>query len=181
MNPDHLEQIKKSIITVPDYPQPGVMFRDITSLLEDPKTFQLTIDVFAAYYKEKPIDKIVGTESRGFIFGAPLALALGLPFVLARKPGKLPRAVVAQNYDLEYGQDCLEIHQDAILEHDNVLVVDDLLATGGTVEAVVKLIRTLGGHVHHCAFVVSLPDLGGQKRLANMKVQTMHLCEFAGD
>lgn len=181
MNQNYLEKIKKSIITVSDYPQPGVMFRDITSLLEDAETFQLTIDLLVESYKDKPIDKIVGTESRGFIFGAPLALALKIPFVLARKPGKLPRAVVAQNYDLEYGQDCLEIHQDAIQAQDNVLIVDDLLATGGTVEAVVKLVRVLGGQVNHCAFVVSLPDLGGAKRLANMQVQVMHLCEFAGD
>ena len=133
-----------------------------------------------AEFKDKGITKVVGTESRGFIFGAPIALALGLPFVLVRKPKKLPREVISQSYTLEYGEDTLEIHLDAISENDNVLVVDDLLATGGTIDATAKLIRRLGGKVEHAAFVIWLPDLGGKERLEKEGIQSFTLVEFAG-
>lgn len=142
-----LELIKSSIKSIPNYPKEGIIFRDITSLVEVPEAFKATIDLIVAEYKEKGISKVIGTESRGFIFGAPVALALNVPFVLVRKPGKLPRETIAQSYQLEYGQDTLEIHTDAIQAGDNVLIIDDLLATGGTVEATVKLVERLGGEV----------------------------------
>ena len=152
-----LDLIRSSIKSIPDYPKAGIIFRDITSLLEVPEAFQATIDAIVAEFKDKGITKVVGTESRGFIFGAPIALALGLPFVLVRKPKKLPREVISQSYTLEYGEDTLEIHLDAISENDNVLVVDDLLATGGTI-----------------------PDLGGKERLEKEGIQSFTLVEFAG-
>ncbi|MGR6981832.1 adenine phosphoribosyltransferase [Testudinibacter sp. P27/CKL/0425] len=175
-----LELVKASIKSIPDYPKQGIVFRDITSLLEVPAAFQATVDLIAAQYKDKGITKVVGTESRGFIFGAPVALALGLPFVLVRKPRKLPRETIAQNYQLEYGEDTLEIHIDAVNADDNVLIIDDLLATGGTVEATVKLIRRLGGKVEHAAFIISLPELGGAERLQKSGINSYHLVSFDG-
>lgn len=172
------ELIKSSIKSIPDYPKAGVIFRDITSLLENPTAFQATVDAIVAQYQDKGITKIVGTESRGFIFGAPIALALGVPFVLVRKPNKLPRETIAQSYSLEYGEDTLEIHTDAITADDNVLIIDDLLATGGTVEATVKLIRTLGGTVSHAAFVIWLDGLGGDVRLQNLGIEPFSLVGF---
>ena len=170
-----LDLIRSSIKSIPDYPKAGIIFRDITSLLEVPEAFQATIDAIVAEFKDKGITKVVG-----FIFGAPIALALGLPFVLVRKPKKLPREVISQSYSLEYGEDTLEIHLDAISENDNVLVVDDLLATGGTIDATAKLIRRLGGKVEHAAFVIWLPDLGGKERLEKEGIQSFTLVEFAG-
>jgi adenine phosphoribosyltransferase len=181
MNKDKLALIKESIKTIPDYPKPGIMFRDVTSLMEDPCAYQTTIEMFVEQYKERGFTKVVGTEARGFLFGAPLALELGIGFVPVRKPGKLPRETISESYELEYGHDMLEIHVDAINENDKVLVVDDLLATGGTIEATVKLIRKLGGEVKHAAFVISLPELGGEKRLADLGLELVALCEFEGE
>jgi len=181
MDAQSLSTIKNSIVAVPDYPKPGIMFRDVTSLLEDPQAFALVIDLLAAQYRDYAITKIVGTEARGFIFGAPLALALGVGFVPARKPGKLPRATISQDYNLEYGQDTLQIHQDALTAEDKVLIVDDLLATGGTVEATVKLIRHIGAVVEDAAFVISLPELGGEDRLSKMDVALTTLVSFDGE
>jgi len=181
MEHQSISYIKDSIKAIADYPKPGIMFRDITSLLEDSKAFALTIDLLAQKYTEQGFTKIVGTEARGFIFGAPLALALGIGFVPARKPGKLPRKTISQNYVLEYGTDTLEIHEDALSVDDKVLVVDDLLATGGTVEATVKLIRQIGAQVTDAAFVISLPDLGGETRLSNMDLTITTLVEFEGE
>lgn len=172
--------IKSAIKSIPDYPKAGIIFRDITSLLEVPAAFQASVDAIVAAFKDKGITKIVGTESRGFIFGAPVALALGLPFELVRKPKKLPRETISQSYDLEYGSDTLEMHTDAIQAGDNVLVIDDLLATGGTVEATVKLIRRLGGTVEHAAFVIWLPELGGAERLEKEGVKSFTLVSFEG-
>ncbi|OOE35971.1 adenine phosphoribosyltransferase [Salinivibrio kushneri] len=180
MSTDSLNVIKQSIQTIPDYPKPGILFRDVTSLMEDPAAYQATIDALVAQYRDHGFTKVIGTESRGFLFGAPLALALGLPFVPVRKPGKLPRAVISENYQLEYGEDTLEIHRDAIDEGDKVLVIDDLLATGGTIEATVKLVRRLGGTVEHAGFVISLPDIGGEEKLAALGINVYSLCEFAG-
>ncbi|GHZ08907.1 adenine phosphoribosyltransferase [Vibrio cholerae] len=126
------------------------------------------------------LPRLLGTEARGFLFGAPLALELGVGFVPVRKPGKLPRQTVAQSYELEYGTDTLEIHVDAIKPGDKVLVVDDLLATGGTIEATTKLIRQLGGEVEHAAFVINLPEIGGDKRLEGLGLQVYSICEFEG-
>lgn len=173
-----LELIKSSIKSIPNYPKEGIIFRDITSLVEVPEAFKATIDLIVAEYKEKGISKVIGTESRGFIFGAPVALALNVPFVLVRKPGKLPRETIAQSYQLEYGQDTLEIHTDAIQAGDNVLIIDDLLATGGTVEATVKLVERLGGEVKNAAFVINLPELGGEQRLRQLGVVPFSLVNF---
>lgn len=175
-----LELIKSSIKSIPNYPKEGIIFRDITSLVEVPEAFKATIDLIVAQYKDKGITKVIGTESRGFIFGAPVALALNVPFVLVRKPGKLPRETIAQSYQLEYGQDTLEIHTDAIQAGDNVLIIDDLLATGGTVEATVKLVERLGGEVKNAAFVINLPELGGEQRLRQLGVVPFSLVNFEG-
>lgn len=175
-----LDLIKSSIKSIPNYPKEGIIFRDITSLLEVPSAFKATIDLIVEQYRNKGITKVLGTESRGFIFGAPVALALDLPFELVRKPKKLPRETISQSYQLEYGQDTLEMHIDAISEGDNVLIIDDLLATGGTVEATVKLVQRLGGVVKHAAFVINLPELGGEKRLNNLGVDCYTLVNFEG-
>ncbi|MUK61188.1 adenine phosphoribosyltransferase [Aliivibrio fischeri] len=180
MSTETLALIKSSIKSIPDYPKAGIMFRDVTSLMEDPKAYQATIQLLVEKYKQGGFTKIVGTEARGFLFGAPLALELGVGFVPVRKPGKLPRPTIAQTYDLEYGTDTLEIHTDAIIEGDKVLVVDDLLATGGTIEATVKLIRQLGGEVEHAAFVINLPEIGGEARLEGLGLNVYSICEFAG-
>ena len=175
-----LDLIKSSIKSIPNYPKEGIIFRDITTLLEVPAAFKATINLIVEQYRDKGITKVLGTESRGFIFGAPVALALGLPFELVRKPKKLPRETISQSYQLEYGQDTLEMHVDAISEGDNVLIIDDLLATGGTVEATVKLVQRLGGTVKHAAFVINLPELGGEKRLNNLGVDCYTLVNFEG-
>ena len=175
-----LELIKSSIKSIPNHPKEGIIFRDITSLLEVPEAFKATIDLIVEKYKDQGLTKVIGTESRGFIFGAPVALALGLPFIPVRKPGKLPREVIAQSYQLEYGQDTLELHTDAISQGDNVLIIDDLLATGGTVEATVKLVQRLGGEVKHAAFVINVPELGGEKRLRDLGIDCYTLVNFEG-
>lgn len=177
---EQLQLIKSSIKSIPNYPKEGIIFRDITSLTEVPQAFAATVQLIAEQYRHRGITKIIGTESRGFIFGAPVAVALGLPFILVRKPGKLPRQVISQDYQLEYGEDTLEIHADAIQSGDNVLIIDDLLATGGTVEACVKLVQRLGGEVKNAAFVISLPELGGENRLRDLGVEPFTLVDFEG-
>ncbi|MDD1782396.1 adenine phosphoribosyltransferase [Enterovibrio sp. ZSDZ35] len=180
MSQDKIAFIKDNIKTVPDYPKPGIMFRDITSLMENPAAYKATIDLLVEKYQGQGFTKVVGTESRGFLFGAPLALELGVGFIPVRKPGKLPREVISESYSLEYGEDTLEIHTDAIVEGDKVLVVDDLLATGGTIEATTKLIRRLGGEVEHAAFIINLPEIGGEARLTAQGINVYCLCEFDG-
>ena len=181
MKPETLSFIESCIKTIPDYPKPGILFRDITSLVEHAQAFKATIDLLVEHYRDVPLDKIVGTEARGFIFGAPVAAALGLGFVPVRKPGKLPRSVFEESYELEYGEDRLQMHEDAISPGDRVLVVDDLLATGGTVDAAIKLIRRCGGIVEQAAYVISLPDLGGEARLQAAGVESLCLVRFAGE
>jgi adenine phosphoribosyltransferase len=180
MNVEALALIKNSIKSIPDYPKPGILFRDVTSLMEIPQAYQATIKNLADKYRDMGFTKIVGTEARGFLFGAPLALELGIGFIPVRKPGKLPRATVSQDYELEYGTDTLEIHTDAIVEGDKVLMVDDLLATGGTIEATTKLIRQLGGSADHAAFVINLPEIGGEQRLVALGIDVYSICEFDG-
>ncbi len=175
------QQLINAIHTIPNYPVEGVMFRDVTSLLENAEAFSLTIDILANKYKNKGFTKIVGTEARGFLFGAPLALALNIGFIPVRKPGKLPRETYAQAYQLEYGEDILEIHQDALTTDDKVLIIDDLLATGGTIEATTKLIRKLGAQVQDAGFVISLPDLGGEQRIAALDIKPFSLIQFEGE
>jgi adenine phosphoribosyltransferase len=173
--------IKSRIRTVPHYPKQGIMFRDITTLLKDPVGFRTTIDELAKRYGDMKIDKIAGIESRGFILGAPLAYVLGKGFVPIRKKGKLPAETIGHDYELEYGTDRIEIHTDAISKGERVLLVDDLIATGGTAEAACKLIEKIGGHIVECCFIIDLPDIGGRKRLEKHGHKVFALCEFEGD
>lgn len=166
------------IRTIPDYPKPGIQFRDITTLLQDGQGFSAVIDALSQHYAEQDFDKIVAMEARGFIIGAALAVKLGVGFVPARKPGKLPWSTISQSYALEYGIDTLEIHADAIQPGERILLVDDLIATGGTALAVVALVRKLGGILEHAAFVIDLPELAGMQQLAAAGVQGLALCRF---
>jgi len=172
--------IKSYIRTIPHYPKEGILFRDITTLLKDPVGFRIMVDELVMRYREAGIDKIAGIESRGFILGAPLAYALGVGFVPIRKKGKLPAETVGQDYELEYGVDRIEIHSDAITPGERILLVDDLIATGGTAEAAVTLIRKLGGDVVECAFAIDLPDIGGTQRLTALGVDVFALTAFEG-
>ncbi|MDP7591270.1 MAG: adenine phosphoribosyltransferase [Litorilituus sp.] len=181
MNEQQFAQLQAAIKTIPDYPSPGILFRDVTSLLDDAKAFSLTMNLLINKYKNQGFTKVVGTEARGFLFGAPLALALGVGFVPVRKPGKLPRKTISQAYQLEYGEDVLELHADALTSNDKVLIIDDLLATGGTIEATTKLIRSLGAQVNDAGFVISLPDLGGVKRLEAMDIKPYSLVQYDGE
>jgi adenine phosphoribosyltransferase len=162
---DDIEYIKSKVTTVPDYPKKGIMFRDITTLLSDPEAFGKTIDILQDRYDGKNIDTVAGIESRGYIFGAALAYQLGVGFIPLRKPGKLPREVISQEYDLEYGTDKLEIHKDAIGPGERILLLDDLLATGGTAQAAGNLVRKVGGEIIEYTFVIELPTLNGRAKL----------------
>ncbi|MBT4541098.1 adenine phosphoribosyltransferase [Candidatus Woesearchaeota archaeon] len=173
--------IKSKIRTVPNFPKEGIMFRDITTLLKDPIGMQLVMDDLVKRYRGKKIDKIVGLDARGFILGGALSYVLGVGLVLARKAGKLPAECEALEYELEYGTDKIEIHKDAINPGDNVLVVDDLLATGGTAMAAIKLIEKMGGKVMEAAFVIDLPDVGGRKKLQEAGYNLYWQTEFEGD
>ncbi|HEY0841398.1 adenine phosphoribosyltransferase [Methylotenera sp.] len=173
--------LKSLIRTIPHYPKQGIQFRDITTLLKDPIGFRMVIDAFAQHYATQSIDKIAGIEARGFIVGAALAYKLGVGFVPIRKSGKLPAETIGHDYALEYGADRVEIHTDAITQGERVLLVDDLIATGGTAEASVALLQKLGGVVVGCAFVINLPDLGGAQRLSDAGLVPYSLCEFEGD
>jgi adenine phosphoribosyltransferase len=173
--------IRSLVRTVPHYPKQGIMFRDITTLLKDPVGLRATIDQLADRYSKAKIDKVVGIESRGFIIGAAVAYKLGLGFVPIRKKGKLPAETVGHDYELEYGADRIEMHVDAISKGDRVLLLDDLIATGGTAEAAVKLIESVGGSIVACAFVIDLPDIGGRARLEKLGHEVFALCEFEGD
>jgi adenine phosphoribosyltransferase len=175
--------IKSRIRTVPNYPKKGIMFRDITTLIKDPVGFRLVIDNFTQRYVQGDIhfDLIVGIEARGFIIGGALAYTLGKGFVPIRKKGKLPAEVVRYEYALEYGTDTVEVHKDAIAKGSRVLLVDDLLATGGTALAAAALVEKLGGSVAELAFIVNLPDVGGYKKLTNKGYKVFCLTEFEGD
>ncbi|KAJ8437799.1 hypothetical protein Cgig2_013718 [Carnegiea gigantea] len=160
-----IHDIKTKIRVVPDFPKPGIMFQDITTLLLDPKAFKDTIDLFVERYKSKNISVVAGVEARGFIFGPPIALAIGAKFVPLRKPKKLPGKVISEEYVLEYGRDCLEMHVGAVDPGERALVVDDLIATGGTLCAAMNLLERAGAEVVECACVIELPDLKGRERL----------------
>ena len=175
-----MKTVKDYIRTIPDFPHAGIMFRDVTTLFDDTDGFQLAIKQLVAPYLGQKIDKVAGLEARGFILGGAVAYHLGCGFVPIRKQGKLPGSVISQEYTLEYGQAVLELHEDAIEAGETVLVVDDLLATGGTAEAGVKLIERLGGDVTACAFVIDLPELGGSKKLQAMGLPLHSLCSFEG-
>ena len=173
--------IASRIRTIPDYPKPGIMFRDVTTLLKDSVGLRITINELVNRYSGLKIDKVAGIEARGFILGAPLAYMLGVGFVPIRKKGKLPAETISQEYALEYGTDVIEIHKDAIAEGDRVLLVDDLIATGGTAEAAIALIQVLGGEIVECSFVVDLPELGGRNRIEALGQKVYTLCEFDGE
>jgi len=175
--------IKSKIRTIPNYPKKGIMFRDITTLIKDPVGFRLVIDSLTQRYinADFNFDTIVGIESRGFIIGSALAYTLGKGFIPIRKKGKLPAEVVVQEYDLEYGTDRIEIHKDALKKGERVIVVDDLLATGGTALAAAALVEKLGGVVVEMAFVVDLPDVGGKKKILDKGYNVFALTEFEGE
>jgi adenine phosphoribosyltransferase len=158
--------IETTIRTIPDFPKPGILFRDITPVLADPKIFKASIELFSERYLSQHIDKVVAIESRGFIFGSALALSLGCGLAIVRKPGKLPGTTIKESYSLEYGTDSLEIHADAIAKGERSLIIDDLLATGGTANAACKLVARLGGKIVECSFVIELLALEGRKHLS---------------
>jgi adenine phosphoribosyltransferase len=165
--------LKQRIRHVPDFPKPGILFYDITTLLSDPEGFRLTVDSIAAPYREQNISVVVGIESRGFILGAAVAHALGAGFVPIRKPGKLPWKALKESYALEYGSDALEIHEDAVVSSSRVLIVDDVLATGGTAAAAIKLVRSIGGALVGLGFLIELEFLAGRSKLGNESVTSV--------
>jgi len=165
-----MQELKDIIRDVTDFPKKGIVFKDITTLLGDAKSYQQMIDLMSHRYIGKKIDKVVGVEARGFIIGAALAYKLGAGVVLVRKPGKLPFSTFKKTYDLEYGTDTLEIHTDAIKTGENILIADDVLATGGTMGAVVDMVQSLGGNIHECCFMAELEFLHGRKKLPTGKV-----------
>jgi adenine phosphoribosyltransferase len=173
--------IKSRIRTIPDHPKPGIQFRDITTLLLDPVGFRIAVEGLVQPYRGTQIDKVAGIEARGFILGGAVAKDLGAGFVLVRKPGKLPHETIGQDYELEYGTDRVEIHTDAIVRGEQVLLVDDLIATGGTAEAAIRVIEQLGGEIVALAVVIDLPDVGGRKRIEALGHKLTALCEFEGD
>ncbi len=168
-----MKKIEDYVRTIPDFPEPGIMFRDVTSVIQDPEGLKLAIDSMIKLLDGVDFDVIVGAESRGFIFGAPIAYALGKSFVLARKKGKLPCETVSMDYDLEYGSATIEMHKDAIKPGQKVVVVDDLIATGGTIEASCKLVELLGGEVVKVLFLMELAGLKGRERLARYDVASV--------
>ncbi len=172
--------VQDYIRTIPDFPHKGIMFRDVTTLFSDPRGFRMCIDQLLSPYAGMQIDKVVGLEARGFILGGAVAHQLSVGFVPIRKKGKLPGKTIEQAYQLEYGEAVMELHHDAILPGEKILVVDDLLATGGTCEASIKLIERLGGEIVSAAFVVDLPELGGRARLEKMGIDLHWLCEYEG-
>lgn len=175
------KSIKDKIRTIPDFPKKGIQFRDITTLLKDPQGLKDTIDVIADRYRDRHINVVVGIEARGFILGSAVAYALGVGFVPIRKKGKLPGETERVEYELEYGRDEVEIHRDALCKGDRVLLIDDLLATGGTSLAAARLVEKLGAAVEEIAFIVDLPDVGGRARMEKEGYKVFSICEFEGD
>lgn len=173
----NLAKIKKSIRNIPDYPKPGVQFKDITTAMKNPQIFREIIDVMTAHFAQQKIDYVVGIDARGFIFGAALAYKLGCGFVPVRKPGKLPADTIAEEYALEYGTDKLEIHKDALKKGDRVIIVDDLIAVGGTAEAAAKLVERLGAETVSFAFVIELIELSGRAKLES-RAEVYSLVQF---
>ena len=174
------KSVRDYIRTIVDFPHDGILFRDVSTLFADPRGFRMAVDQLLHPYVGVAIDKVVGLEARGFILGGAVAHQLGVGFVPIRKKGKLPGTTIAQEYKLEYGEAIVEIHDDALMPGEKVLLVDDLLATGGTAQAGINLVERLGAQVVGCAFVVDLPDLGGAARLRGMGMQLHALCAFDG-
>ncbi len=176
-----MDHLKSAIRTIPDYPKPGIQFRDVTTLLGDAGAFRAAVDAMVHPHAGKKIDKVAGIEARGFILGGAVAHQLSVGFVPVRKKGKLPHDTIGQAYELEYGVDEVEIHTDAVEPGERVLIVDDLIATGGTAEAAILLLRKAGAEVIGASFVIDLPDLGGAKRIEALGVKTAALVSFEGD
>ena len=176
-----MKTVKDYIRTIPDFPHEGIQFRDVTTLFNDPRGFRMAVDHLLHPYIGMRIDRVAGLEARGFILGGAVAHQLSVGFLPVRKKGKLPAKTIEQSYKLEYGEATVEIHDDAVEPGENILIVDDLLATGGTAEAGIKLIEQLGGNIVACAFVIDLPDLGGRKRLESLGVDVHALCAFEGE
>ncbi|MDB5613053.1 MAG: adenine phosphoribosyltransferase [Devosia sp.] len=172
--------LKALVRTIPDYPKKGILFRDITTLIENPEGFKESVERIASQYRGKGITHVAGIEARGFIFGAGVAIALGVGFIPVRKKGKLPGETIGQNYALEYGVDTIEIHADVLKAGDKVLLVDDLIATGGTALAAVSLLRRTGATVDDAAFVIDLPEIGGAAKLKGERIEVTALMEFEG-
>ncbi|MEZ5852006.1 MAG: adenine phosphoribosyltransferase [Hyphomicrobiaceae bacterium] len=172
--------LKSLVRTIPDYPKPGIMFRDVTTLLADGQGFKAAIARMVEPYRTEPIDVVAGIEARGFILAGAIADRLGCGFVPVRKKGKLPWRTIRESYDLEYGTDTLEMHEDALTKGKRVLLVDDLIATGGTAEAAVKLIRRLGGEIGGAAFIIDLPELGGARRIEALGIKVDTVMAFEG-
>ena len=173
------DYIKSKVRSIPDWPIKGVIFRDITTLLLDPPAFKQICTIFYDRYVNEKIDKIVGIDARGFLFGSVLAYKLDIGMIPIRKNGKLPYHTISESYTLEYGEEIIEIHEDAIQKGERVVVIDDLMATGGTISAAANLVEKLGGEIIECAFVVELPDLNGRRKLGNRSV--FSIVEFEGD
>lgn len=172
--------LKAKIRTIPDYPKPGIQFRDVTTLMSCPEAFAHVTETFAACFEGRSVDKIAGIEARGFIFGAALAHQMGVGFIPIRKAGKLPHKTISRTYTLEYGEDSLEIHCDAVDAGERIVLVDDLLATGGTAIAAAELLEDVGAITEAAAFVVNLPDLGGKARLSALGTEVITLIDFEG-
>ena len=175
-----MKSVKDYIRTIADFPHDGILFRDVTTLFADPRGFRIAVDQMLESYVGQKIDKVVGLEARGFILGGAIAHQLSAGFVPIRKKGKLPGATISQGYSLEYGEAIVELHQDAILPSEKILLVDDLLATGGTAAAGIALLERLGAEIVSCAFIVELPALGGRTRLEAMGMDLHALCAFDG-
>ncbi|MFN3824588.1 MAG: adenine phosphoribosyltransferase [Pseudorhodobacter sp.] len=175
-----MKTVKDYIRTIVDFPHEGILFRDVTTLFADARGFRMAVDQLLAPYAGLRIDKVAGLEARGFILGGAVAHQLSTGFVPIRKKGKLPGQTISQSYTLEYGEAVVEVHEDALQPGERVLLVDDLLATGGTAEAGIRLLERLGAEIVGCAFVVDLPDLGGRRRLESMGMALHTLCEFEG-
>lgn len=172
-----MKKLEDYVITIPDFPEPGIMFRDITSVIQDPNGLKLAVDGLVDLVRDLDFDLVIGPESRGFIFGVPVAYLLGKGFVPVRKKGKLPRETISRKYDLEYGQAEIEIHKDAILPNQKVIIVDDLIATGGSAEAAARLVEDLGGKVVRMVFVMELAGLKGRERLKDYPVDSLIIYE----
>jgi adenine phosphoribosyltransferase len=171
--------IKSKVRSIPNWPITGVIFRDITTLLQDPKVYKAICSIFYNRYVNEKVDKVVGIDARGFLFGSVLAYELGIGFVPIRKKGKLPYKTISESYTLEYGEATIEIHEDAINKSDRVVIVDDLMATGGTIAASAALVEKLGGDILECAFVIELPDLKGREKLGDRNC--FAIAEFEGE
>ncbi|CAM4379762.1 adenine phosphoribosyltransferase [Bordetella muralis] len=178
MQTDTVELIRRTIRSIPDWPRPGVVFRDITPLLQDPRTFRVLIDLFVYRYMRQRLDLVAGVDARGFIIGSVLAYELNLGFVPVRKSGKLPYRTVAEEYSLEYGNSSVEIHTDAVRTGQRVLLVDDLIATGGTMLAAIKLLQRLGANVVEAAAIIDLPELGGSGKIAATGTPLFTVCSY---